>query len=295
MGIARLKAFSEKLSLQGQDQLVRSFVTFSVVAHLLFFILDQMGLHFRIPEPLVEEWSMDTDLLTDTDFSNAPAVTTIPGAKVEDKAKVPDNLLPQLPKQFTLQETTQQKAEEVVPGPDVKKETKEEEPDKKVKESDTETPTDENIQNKLNKMDALKRLALEKLKKQQTEKNRDLAAPSKDALARIGEELNKSDKMSGIAGGAGGLDKNRYRKILYSSVHKNYHLPESFKLVDPNMTVVIAIVVNGRGELINVKVEQSSNDPVFDDAAISATKNAAPFEPPPSSLAGETILLQFKP
>ncbi len=291
----RLKNLADWLAHQGQDQLVRFFVTASVVGHLIFFILNQLGLQFRIPEPLVEEWTMDTDLLTESDLSNAPSVTTIPGAKVEEKAQVPDNLLPQLPKQFTLQETTKEKAEELVPGPDEKKETKEEEPEKKAKEAESETKADEEIQNRLDKADALKRLALERLKKQQTEKNRELKAPSNEKLARIGDELEKSDKLSGVAGGAAGFDKNRYRKVLYSAVHKNYHLPETFKLVDPNITVVIAIRVNGRGELMAVEVEQSSNDPVFDEAAINAAKNSAPFDPPPSSLAGEIILLQFKP
>ncbi len=38
------------------------------------------------------------------------------------------------------------------------------------------------------------------------------------------------------------------------------------------------------GELIETKLVQSSGNPLFDNAVLSAVKRAAPFSPPPGTL-----------
>jgi TonB family protein len=54
-------------------------------------------------------------------------------------------------------------------------------------------------------------------------------------------------------------------------------------------------MVNARGELVNATIEESSEDELLDQLTLKATQEAAPFPPPPKSLAGVTFYLRFTP
>jgi TonB family protein len=70
------------------------------------------------------------------------------------------------------------------------------------------------------------------------------------------------------------------RKIsAYFELHKRYPQNKS-----KATTVKVAIVLNRRGNIVNVAVAESSGDPAFDDAAISMIRRSDPVPAPPAEL-----------
>ena len=88
-------------------------------------------------------------------------------------------------------------------------------------------------------------------------------------------------------------EQDAYGNLLRKTISKHYMLPQTFQSTVAKPIVILAIIVNIKGELVSVKLHQSSNDPVFDDYTIMAAKNAAPYSKPPRSLVGKIIHLAF--
>ncbi len=261
-----------------EDRLLFGFGALSLTVHIGIYALSQAGL-FLAPPIVIDEDPIDIDLAGIED-----GVSAIPDVKKADEAKAQTELLPQLPKSFTVQEA-KPKDEDVVEEKKKPEEVKKEEP---KPEPPTPVPEDPDAATRLKLADVAKREALEKLRKLQKEE-RETQAPIDDPLARIADELekNRSDAV-----GSQGI--RLYGAALKKQISMHYTLPKTFTSPIPDLQVVLSIVVNHQGNLVSVSIQKSSNDPVFDDYTIQAAKNAAPFTKQPPVLAGKPIHLAFR-
>lgn len=277
-----------------EDRLFRFFVVVSALFH--FGVVAVQGVSFWLTrKTLLEEWTMDADLLPDLE-SGAPLKSALPDAKPADDPKVSDRILPQLTKKFAIDEkppeekTFEEKSDTKPVAKDEKK--VEQQPEK----STTMARQDEDEQNRLKKDEALKRLALESLRQQNK--------VDKEAKAETAGDPKLADKSSASAkdintGAVMGIPNrsafSRYRSLLAAAVRRNYVLPEAYNFKSANIRVAFTIVVTESGQLADLKVEESSGDQVFDDLTLQAVKSSVPFPPPPADLAGQAITIQFTP
>ncbi len=278
-----------KLTWNDQDKLIRQLIIISVVVHIIALTIDRFDFSKRKMD-ITEEMEIQADLVTDMSVS-APDKTTLPNAIEKPEPAAPANMLPQLTKKFVIPEE-----EKAADGeePEEKK-IEDAENDKNVKSDSTaKTRQDEEEKNKLKMQDALKRLALEKLRK--TNEAENAQADKKDALARIKEELGKDAKPNAGALGLGSANAlKRYRGLVYQAVRQHYALPEAYNLKNADLAVIVEVMLNEKGELVKHEIYQSSGDKIFDELALKAVKNAAPLPPPPKDQIGEPIHLQFTP
>jgi TonB family protein len=263
-----------------QDRLFVSFIFVSIACHILAFILHQWTL-FSAPKPLIQEWSIDTDLIVDAEKAGG---APIPPAERE--------LLPQLPKNFTVKDPER-------PDENPAEEKKDVPPPKEEEVKKGETPNDEKdkvdptLKNnrpdatELKMQDALKRLALERLRDEQT-KHKD------DPLKKISAELAKGQGV-GRGDGPGGITAiDKYQQILKKIISRNYNLPPTYDMKTGTLTVTLGITLDGRGELRSVEILESSGDSVFDEYTIKAAKSGAPYPPPPKEIVGQLNMLKFR-
>ena len=80
-----------------------------------------------------------------------------------------------------------------------------------------------------------------------------------------------------------------YMKNIQSEI-KKYWKPNK---ADDKTRAVVLFSVNKAGELIDAKILTSSGDEVYDKAALTAVKNAAPFAPLPKAFKGSKVDVQF--
>jgi periplasmic protein TonB len=111
-------------------------------------------------------------------------------------------------------------------------------------------------------------------------------APAQEATARQTLEEKAPEAEQAKAPNIGiGKDRQKLtadwgRKIsAYFELHKRYPQNKSRAT-----TVKVAIVLNRRGNVVNVAVAESSGDPAFDDAAISMIRRSDPVPAPPAEL-----------
>lgn len=291
-----LTDLSDGALAKSEDKLFRIVFVCSALVHV--GVLAMRGFEWsRDPIQLEDEWSMDADLVADADFT-PPSQSALPQAAPAPEAAVRPQMLPQLPKKFAIEEAA--KPEEIVPEEiEKKKEPPKEEPKKEdVKEA--EKPKEQldilkktDVEdNKIKQDEALKRLALEKLREadKTAEKTQ---APEENKLARVAELLDKNGKGGGAVGTGRGAA--RYGTRLKAAVQRNYNLPEAYNLKGANMVVELAIAVGGDGQLVSLEVYKSSGDAAFDQLTIDAAKASVPLPKPPPELIGQTIILSFKP
>lgn len=263
-----------------ESRLVVRLVWVSIIIHIGVATLSYFnGDH--LVKPIVDEWAIDVEVLGDED-----GATAIPDVKSAPKPRVQKELLPQLPKTVAVQAPP--KDEDVL---EVKKAAKNSKPDKpdepEPEPSKAKQDTDAAVKLKLKEL--AKRAALEKLRKLKEKENQN-QAPVQDPLARIADEVdrNRSNK-------AAGNKLNRlYGVSLKKRISRHYTLPKTFTSQISDLKVTLAIVVNGKGELVSVKIFQSSSDATFDEYTVKAAQSAAPFDKPPQGLVGRTIHVAFR-
>lgn len=276
-----------------RDEDVRSLyilIGASIGLHLLIFILSFFKF-FSPPKPIIQEWAMDTELLTEEELGSAHK-TVIPKAEKDKEVLVPDNQLPQLTKTFTVQEKVK---EEEGLLEEKKPEKIEEGLPKPNSSEDGQENVKPDVTVKLKKSEALERLVREKLKDKTRPNNRRLTAEDNTDLAQI-RDLLKDKGSTPTTGGIAGLsDNNKYKGYLTGVIRRNYQLPTTYQLQRHDMRAILAITIDASGGLKDVEVSESSGDTQFDDYCIATVNKSAPFDPPPEPLAGETILVECKP
>lgn len=283
------KKLRELLLVPDESRLFRRLLVLSVAGHIFFFAIESIVSILNPPDPFIDEWSIESDLFSETDVGHVPQ-TTLPDAKVAEEAHVRDNMLPQLPKNYSFEEQKKAEDDDADLAEKVAKKG-EAKPDQVEKAPDVDNVKDES--NKIKMQDAMKRLALEKLKRDQKTKGKEIAAEKNDAIARIRDELKSGEVGQSIGGGGLGDSERRYAVSLRKAIQRHYALPQTFSSTVAELRVILAIIVDENGGLLSVKVHKSSNDEVFDDYSVRAAKEAAPFAKPPTSQVGQEIHVQF--
>lgn len=290
MKFSRLMALGRlirlRLDKKSETELFRIFLVVSLGVHFVFFVIQGIQF-FSSRQSLIEEWAIDADLLIDA-TSGAPADSSLPNASKAEEAKVSDRMLPQLPKQFEVQDAARGLQEKTFTETDDKAtDSKDDKEAGKAREESDE-------KNRIKKEDALRRLALEKLRNE-NKLAKKTEAPSADSVRLRDESKALSKSNTGATlGSVSASEANRYKARLQVAVRRNYSIPDTlkFRTVEP---VVLAIELNKLGQLTFSKVEESSGDKYFDELAFDALKASTPLPPPPDGLVNQRILLKFSP
>ena len=282
-----------------ESRLVRLFLALSLAVHFAVFILASLKLT-PTPPLIPDEWSMDADLLSDLPMMAAPQAN-IPTAQPAEEVKVSEKLLPQLPKHIVPEVKTPQEepiALEKAPEPP-KVETPEKESSKPQVKPATETPPSVTTppdpdKQTLDAKELEKRKKIEALQKAgQTAK--DTEAPK--AEPKIAEIIAAANKQGGVTG-SGTLptgSTQAYMSAVRKMVRQRYNLPDVYNFGTTKIEAVFMIVLSEKGDLLQLELEKSSGDSVYDDLTKEAIKQATPFPPPPSEIVGAEIKLRFTP
>lgn len=291
MRITRIKALGRlirgRLDKKSEKELFRIFVVLSLAVHFIFFLIQGIEL-FNQRQALVEEWAIDADLMIDA-TSGAPLDSALPNSQKADEAKVSDRMLPQLPKQFAVDSAPTEALDKTFTEHDEKAE------EAKPQESSAPKFKEEvDEKNRLKKDEALRRLALERLRNEAKLAKKTEAPSSGDArLADSSKDLAKAN--SGLVSGTvTASDANRYKARVQVAVRRNYSIPDTlkFRAVEP---VILGIELNAGGALTYSRIEESSGDSHFDELAFAALRASDPLPPPPAGLVNQRILLKFSP
>lgn len=271
-----------------EDKLLKKFVIVSFLIHAVAIGV-RPGQWFRSSPPVAEEWSMDADLIPDLTL-NSPKDSAIPKAAPAEDPTVKANMLPQLTKKMAIQDSPEAQDKNAMLDPEAKK--IEDEAEKKQEQLVAVPKQDPDEQNRLKMDDALRRLALEKLKAEKKEA-KETKAPSNEDLARLKEAVAKGKNINaGVVGS--GHSAEKCLGPIRQAVHRNYALPEAYNLKDAKIVVTIAIVLTETGDLTKADIVESSGDSVFDQLAFKAVRDSAPLPPCPEQ-AGKQILLKMNP
>jgi TolA protein len=274
-----------------ESRLVKGLILLSLALHIAI-----LGSHlpkwFKPKAPLVEEWQFDVDLATD--FTGASPDTAIPDLKEAEEFKVDQKILPQLPKNFTVEEEKKSSEEEMALNEAEKPLEKTPQPEAKEEKKVENTPRVD-IKEKLNQIK--KQEALERLLKEKARQEKKFASETASPLSpKLMERSKELENREGLAsGGASGTGFNQYKNQLRSAIRRHYYLPEAYNLKDADIEVSIKIMINGEGVLKTLDIYKSSGDPAFDQLALKAIQDATPFPKPPGDLAGKDVILNFSP
>jgi TonB family protein len=291
-GIDSLKAASRgfffPMNKSGEDRLFLGLVIASTIVHFSMLLVGDFS-WMRDKPPIQEEDPIGIDL---NDF-DVPTKAALPKAQPAPEPKVPQELLPQLPKKFSVKEDT--KPEEAIaetkeePKPEAKPAPEEQ------KAPETKIKTDNKDDNKMDEAQIRKRAAMEALRKEEkTAKTTE--APESDPIARLAAELNKSNKKSVAYGSVTGkANVKAYVGLLKKAIRQNYNLPEVYNLKGANVQVTITITIGERGDLRDLEVAKGSGDQAFDEMTVQAVKASVPFTKPPQDLVDSPINLVFTP
>ncbi len=250
-----------------EDLLLKKVIVLTFLLHLIIYLWLTSSASISFPD----EWSMETDLAS-FDLGEIKS-------SEESKYEVSDRMLPQLPKNFSIQDDAQKTDKDDMIDPTSKEEQEQEKLKKKEQEKD----------NLLAKNEALKRLAIERLRQQQKNNQKD----KKELIRRLqGVDF---DSLGGSGSGSGSSENDTYRAKLESHIKKFWVLPSGYDFQEQDIKVEISITLNGMGSMNKTQILKSSGNSVFDDFALTTLKNASPFPPPPQSLQGKSIKLIFTP
>ncbi len=281
-------------AVNAQDRLLWFFVGVSAIIHTFILAVGSWQILNKKPAINLDEWSMDAEIMADFEAS-APTKTALPQAELKPEAKVPVQMLPQLPQKFSVKE--EPKPEDLLPEPAPAPqqqpkpvEAKAEQPQPKPQELPVKT--DNKTDNQLSSAEILKRAALERLRaEQKTAKT--LQAPDKDAVARLGEALRKDGPTAGSAVAKGKM--NAYRSRLTQAIRRNYAVPEALGIKGTALSVVLIISVSESGDLIEIRVKEPSGNQAYDDDTVRAVRASVPLPRPPSEFVGQPIAVAFSP
>lgn len=265
----------EHRTMGAYSNLERTLLRGSFVLFLVLHLAALLVIPLFKPVLVPDEISIDIDLLPDS-----VAIDHAPVAKPPE----PVNILPQLPKKFTLQKPMPLPIDPE-PAPELaeaKPEPAQE--DKPIEEKVAQTtPNEENVL-KIN--EALQRLALEKLRSQKHKETKRDAKLNKKMQKAIAT-LNKLKDNGTLA--------TNYQTALRVAIKRNFILPDIYDLKNASIEVKLEIRIDARGNLLRMRVLKSSHNKVFDDLAMAAVRNTSPFPIPPAELVDKQIIVILTP
>lgn len=274
----------------GEERIAAALIAVSFFVHLVLYLGLTPNI-MRSPMPINEEWQVEAQLIADVDVSSTDK-DTLPDAEEKKSSKVPETLLPQLPKKFAIDDKV--KGETVVEDGLPSKEQKADKIAEKTQEDQNQRKVDEEEKNRLKKEEAMRRLAIERLRREQKNSNK-LETEKRDAIARLKQKAASNKDINVGAESGLGLGSDQYLSKLQVHIRRCYSVPTAYNLQNAELKVAIAIVVSERGGLMSTTIQGPSGDQVFDELAFKAVKDCSPMPPPPERLAGTAITLNFTP
>ncbi|MEZ4741382.1 MAG: cell envelope integrity protein TolA [Bdellovibrionota bacterium] len=272
-------------------KLVLTFIFVSSICHLIVLLIDPSILFKKNIEDR-EEITISADILPDIDLG-AATQDALPNAKQAEELKVDKQILPQMPKKFTIEEKTPEKSEMAIEAIKKEKEADKEKEAGKDKELQVVKKKEQEAL-EVRKKDALARLLKEHARKEK-KFAKETEAPLSEKLAQRKMELE--NKTLGVSGG-GAISKHRLHKYLAKlerAIKRNYSLPQVYNLANAKLETRIRMVLNDSGNLQKLEIAESSGEASFDQLALKAVQNSVPLPKPPSELAGESFVFVFTP
>lgn len=281
-----------------ESGLIRKLIIASVVVHIAFFVVDLSGL-IDPPQLKLEELAIETDFISEQDLKEQSA-KAIPKAKPNPELAVDKKTLPQLPKVFKIKE--QQKPD----APEGETTTEAAEPKKadkvdKVVEEQTKPETQKTDPKpidalELSKKDALRRLALERLRTDKNIKNKTSPSAPKDT-PEVGvkgkDASNKALQQVLTAGAISAADKKTYGLRLKRFISPKYNIPFTFKTGREFLEVTVGFVLESNGRLNKIRVTKGSGNRRFDEHVLKILQAITTYPRPPLDLAGREFELNF--
>jgi len=213
---------------------------------------------------------------------------------------------------------------EVIPlEPEKKEEKKKEEPKKEEKKAaekpkPTEKPKPKKEEKKVAKKTRKKTLDKERsrvLKDIQRQKVLEQLGSGEEPEEPIGEEqrlamadaedagLDTTTESRGPTGSSNGGSSvspviiNLYSQQVHRKISRNWRIPPSLP-TDGRLETDVLFKVGKDGKIYDVRVSDSSGNPVFDEYCVTAVYKSAPLPPPPSELQKEAkdkgVILTFR-
>jgi colicin import membrane protein len=111
--------------------------------------------------------------------------------------------------------------------------------------------------------------------------------------------VEKGGQQAGPPGGADGAQVGLARRLYYTeiwnAIRRQWSLPEFLK--SQHLETVLIVVVRRDGKVLDLRVEKSSGNEIYDESAQRAVRKAEPLPPFPAiySPAQEEIGLRFRP
>ncbi len=93
-----------------------------------------------------------------------------------------------------------------------------------------------------------------------------------------GNEATEGSALKGITK----LENESYTQTVQNHVTRHWNLPGF--LSDANLSALVRVFVDGQGNLLKKVLVRSSNNPVFDQSAMTAVDTSLPLPHPPSDL-----------
>jgi protein TonB len=125
-------------------------------------------------------------------------------------------------------------------------------------------------------------------------------------LAMADDESKGLESATGASGSAGSSEGgssaspviiNLYSQQVHRKISRNWRIPPSVP-TDGGLETLVLFKVGPDGKIYDVRVSESSGNPVFDEYCVKAVYNSAPLPPPPSELAKEAkndgVILTFR-
>ncbi|MEW6145203.1 MAG: cell envelope integrity protein TolA [Thermodesulfobacteriota bacterium] len=215
---------------------------------------------------------------------------------------------------------------------EVKKEEKKEEPKKEEKKEVAEKPkptekpkteTKKTTASKKKDLESEKSKVLQDIKRQKvleelksgsqesTQPQEEIGEEQRLAMADSGEMPGESEPGPGEPSEGSSLSRegsgsgssinpvllNIYKDKVHQRISRNWRIPPGVP-TDGSLTTMILFKVDQSGRVFDVRVNQSSGNPAFDEYSVSAIYKSAPLPPPPSEFAKEAetsgVLVPFK-
>jgi TonB family protein len=225
----------------------------------------------RTPEPILSPREAPTQTQTPLPPSAPPEKTPPPVAPEPPPEAVPVPVetapLPKLEAPVPVRQPQPEKVEK----PETPKEA-----DKKPEAKKPEAPKDP-VKEALDRASASAKPAVE----------------AKVKTNAVAQALAAARKQSGGEGGAdetGGGIGDAYAAQIVMAVQPNWHWPAQ---AQGNLSVALYLKIDATGRVLNVRVEESSGNSIFDSSAVSAVRVTQMLPPPPSPVYREIILRFF--
>jgi TonB family protein len=234
-------------------------IIFSLFVHLTLMSIKEKDSRSLLD--LIEiEVSIEADFATD--------VSSLPNAEKKEEPRIPDTVLPQLPKSFQVKEDDP--TNDLIAG------------DAKAKDK-TPDPKKDNV---ITKEDAARRAAIERLRKMQNSKKNEAEVSSE--LVKLKDKIRSAKELNVSSAGSG-----HYGGVIQKHIRPCYSVPTAYQL--PTTTALVGVVLNEQGSLQKIWIEKSSGDQVFDSLVLKAVNDCAPLPEPPKEYAGRGFSLRFDP